>query len=110
MMQNISHSVSMIPIQYYLVFCTLLFSIGLVGVLIKRNALVIFMSIELMLNSVNLLLVAFSVYHNDPSGQIFVFFVMVVAAAEIAVGLAIVVMVFRHTHSIDINFLNKLKW
>ena len=100
----------MIPIQYYLVLCTLLFTIGLVGVLIKRNALVIFMSIELMLNSVNLLLVAFSVYHNDPAGQIFVFFVMVVAAAEIAVGLAIVVMVYRHTHSIDINFLNKLKW
>ena len=100
----------MIPIQYYLVFCTLLFSIGLVGVLIKRNVLVIFMSIELMLNSVNLLLVAFSVYHNDPAGQIFVFFVMVVAAAEIAVGLAIVVMVYRHTHSIDINFLNRLKW
>jgi NADH-quinone oxidoreductase subunit K len=90
--------------------CTLLFTIGLVGVLVKRNALVIFMSIELMLNSVNLLLVAFSVYHNDPAGQIFVFFVMVVAAAEIAVGLAIVVMVYRHTHSIDINFLNKLKW
>ena len=100
----------MIPIQYYLLLCTLLFTIGLVGVLVKRNALVIFMSIELMLNSVNLLLVAFSVYHNDPAGQIFVFFVMVVAAAEIAVGLAIVVMVYRHTHSIDINFLNKLKW
>ena len=101
---------TMIPIQYYLLLCTLLFTIGLVGVLVKRNALVIFMSIELMLNSVNLLLVAFSVYHNDPAGQIFVFFVMVVAAAEIAVGLAIVVMVYRHTHSIDINFLNKLKW
>ena len=100
----------MIPIQYYLLLCTLLFTIGLVGVLVKRNALVIFMSIELMLNSVNLLLVAFSVYHNDPAGQIFVFFVMVVAAAEIAVGLAIVVMVYRHTHSIDITFLNKLKW
>jgi NADH-quinone oxidoreductase subunit K len=109
-MQNISQTMSIIPIQYYLLLCTLLFTIGLVGVLIKRNTLVIFMSIELMLNSVNLLLVAFSVYHNDPAGQIFVFFVMVVAAAEIAVGLAIVVMVYRHTHSIDINFLNKLKW
>ena len=109
-MSEITQSISMIPIQYYLVLCTLLFTIGLTGVLIKRNALVIFMSIELMLNSVNLLLVAFSVYHNDPAGQIFVFFVMVVAAAEIAVGLAIVVMVYRHTHSIDINFLNRLKW
>jgi NADH-quinone oxidoreductase subunit K len=109
-MQDISQNISMIPIQYYLILCSLLFTIGLVGVLVKRNVLVIFMSIELMLNSVNLLLVAFSVYHNDPAGQIFVFFVMVVAAAEIAVGLAIVVMVYRHTHSIDINFLNKLKW
>jgi NADH-quinone oxidoreductase subunit K len=109
-MPNISPAISMIPIQYYLLLCTMLFTIGLIGVLVKRNALVIFMSIELMLNSVNLLLVAFSVYHNDPAGQIFVFFVMVVAAAEIAVGLAIVVMVYRHTHSIDINFLNKLKW
>lgn len=78
--------------------------------LIKRNALVIFMCIEMMLNSINLLFVAFSVYHNDPAGQIFVFFVMVVSAAEIAVGLALVVMVYRHTHSIDIDFLNKLKW
>ena len=99
-----------IPLQYYVMLCTLLFVIGVVGVLIKRNALVIFMSVEMMLNSINLLLVAFSVYHNDPAGQVFVFFVMVVAAAEVAVGLAIVVMVYRHTHSIDINFLNKLKW
>jgi NADH-quinone oxidoreductase subunit K len=109
-MQNISQAISIIPLQHYMVLCTLLFVIGLVGVLVKRNALVIFMCIEMMLNSVNLLLVAFSVYHNDPAGQIFVFFVMVVAAAEIAVGLAIVVMVYRHTHSIDTNFLNKLKW
>jgi NADH-quinone oxidoreductase subunit K len=93
-----------------MVLCSLLFVIGVAGVLIKRNALVIFMSIEIMLNSVNLLLVAFSVYFNDPAGQIFVFFVMIVAAAEVAVGLALVVMVYRHTQSIDINFLNKLKW
>jgi NADH-quinone oxidoreductase subunit K len=109
-MENISQNITMIPLQNWVILCTLLFTIGVVGVLIKRNALVIFMSIEIMLNSVNLLLVAFSVYHNDPAGQIFVFFVMVVAAAEVAVGLAIVVMVYRHTHSIDINFLNKLKW
>jgi len=105
-----TQSITSIPLQNYVLLCTLLFIIGVVGVLIKRNALVIFMSIEMMLNSINLLLVAFSVYHNDPAGQIFVFFVMVVAAAEVAVGLALVVMVFRHTHSIDINFLNKLKW
>jgi NADH-quinone oxidoreductase subunit K len=109
-MDNITQTMSMMPIQSYVFLCTLLFIIGVVGVLIKRNALVIFMSVEMMLNSINLLLVAFSVYHNDPAGQVFVFFVMVVAAAEVAVGLAIVVMVYRHTHSIDINFLNKLKW
>jgi NADH-quinone oxidoreductase subunit K len=109
-MQDISNTIAMVPIQNYVILCSLLFVIGVAGVLIKRNALVIFMSIEIMLNSINLLLVAFSVYHNDPAGQIFVFFVMIVAAAEVAVGLALVVMVYRHTHSIDINFLNKLKW
>jgi len=102
--------ISSIPIQYYLVFCSVLFSIGVVGVLIKRNALVILMSIELMINSINLLLAAFSAYSNDPSGQIFVFFIMVVAAAEVAIGLAIIVVIFRTTHSIDIDVLNKLKW
>jgi NADH-quinone oxidoreductase subunit K len=109
-MENINLTITMIPLQHYVMLCSLLFVIGVAGVLIKRNALVIFMSIEIMLNSINLLLVAFSVYHNDPAGQIFVFFVMIVAAAEVAVGLALVVMVYRHTHSIDINFLNKLKW
>jgi NADH-quinone oxidoreductase subunit K len=109
-MENMQQTISAIPINYYLVLCSLLFVIGVAGVLIKRNALVIFMSIEIMLNSINLLLVAFSVYFNDPAGQIFVFFVMIVAAAEVAVGLALVVMVYRHTHSIDIDFLNKLKW
>jgi NADH-quinone oxidoreductase subunit K len=101
--------IRIIPINYYLIFCTILFCIGVLGVLVKRNALVIFMSVEMMLNSVNLLLVAFSVYRGDPSGQIFVFFVMVVAAAEVAVGLAILVMTYRTTHSIDVNLLNRLK-
>jgi len=100
--------ISSIPIQYYLVFCSVLFSIGVVGVLIKRNALVILMSIELMINSVNLLLAAFSAYRNDPAGQIFVFFIMVVAAAEVAVGLAILVLMKRNNHSLDINLLNRL--
>ena len=109
-MENITQTITTVPLQHYLLLCSLLFVIGVAGVLIKRNALVIFMSIELMLNSINLLLVVFSVYHNDPAGQVFVFFVMIVAAAEVAVGLALVVMVYRHTHSIDINFLNKLKW
>ncbi len=101
---------STIPIDYYLVFCSILFCIGVIGVLIKRNALLILMSVELMINSINLLLAAFSAYMNDPAGQIFVFFIMVVAAAEVAIGLAIVVLIYRTTHSIDIDVLNKLKW
>jgi NADH-quinone oxidoreductase subunit K len=99
-----------IPIHYYLVFCSLLFCLGVTGVLIKRNILIILMSIELMINSINLLLAAFSAYMNDPAGQIFVFFIMVVAAAEVAIGLAIVVLIYRTTHSLDIDVLNKLKW
>ena len=103
-------TLSSVPIHFYLIFCSLLFSIGVFGVLLKRNVLVILMSIELMINSINLLLAAFSAYSNDPSGQIFVFFIMVVAAAEVAIGLSIVVLIYRTTHSIDINVLNKLKW
>ena len=80
------------------------------GVLIRRNAIVIFMSIELMLNAVNLLLVAFSAFRGDAAGQVFVFFVMALAAAEVAVGLAIIVMIYRNTNSTDINILNRLKW
>lgn len=75
----------------------------------RRNAIIIFMCVELMLNAVNLLLVAFSKLHNDPSAQIFVFFIMVVAAAEVAVGLAIIVMIYRNTRSVDIDILNRLK-
>jgi NADH-quinone oxidoreductase subunit K len=108
-MNGTEEIIKVIPLNYYLIFCTILFCIGVLGVLVKRNALVIFMSIEMMLNSVNLLLVAFSVYRGDPSGQIFVFFVMVVAAAEVAVGLAILVMTYRTTHSIDVNLLTRLK-
>lgn len=87
-----------------------LFSIGVLGVLLRRNAIIILMSIELMLNAVNLLFVAFSSYLSDTAGQVFVVFIMVVAAAEVAVGLAIMVMIYRNTHSTDINLLNKLKW
>ncbi|MCX6284090.1 MAG: NADH-quinone oxidoreductase subunit NuoK [Bacteroidetes bacterium] len=104
------NAVNSIPISYYLMFCSMLFSIGVIGVLIKRNALMILMSIELMINSINLLLAAFSAYSNDPAGQIFVFFIMVVAAAEVAIGLAIIVLIYKTTHSIDIDVLNKLKW
>ncbi|MCR6641509.1 MAG: NADH-quinone oxidoreductase subunit NuoK [Sporocytophaga sp.] len=94
----------------YLVLASILFAIGVMGVLVRRNIIIIFMSIELMLNAINLLLVAFSVFHNDASGQVFVFFIMAVAAAEITVGLAILVMIYRNTGSVDINSLNKLKW
>jgi len=99
-----------IPINYYILLSTLLFTIGVLGVLFRRNAIIIFMCIELMLNAVNLLLVAFSTFHADAAGQIFVFFIMAVAAAEVAVGLAILMMIYRNTQSTDINFLNKLKW
>lgn len=110
------------PIQYYIALASTLFCIGVVGVLTRRNAIIIFMCIELMLNAVNLLLVAFSkiqtVSENTANaavsvsgidGQIFVFFIMVVAAAEVSVGLAIIVMMYRNTHSVDVNFLNRLK-
>jgi NADH-quinone oxidoreductase subunit K len=106
-------------IEYYIFLSIALFCIGIAGVLTRRNSIIVFMCIELMLNSVNLLLVAFSKMHHlalaatNPAagveGQLFVFFIMVVAAAEVSVGLAIIVMMFRNTHSVDINFLNRLK-
>ena len=116
--------------RYYIFLSIALFVIGIVGVLTRRNAIIIFMCIELMLNAVNLLLVAFSNMHNwkviddarkaslpmtdailqtGSDGQLFVFFIMVVAAAEVSVGLAIIVMLYRNTQSVDVNFLNRLK-
>lgn len=109
-MEGLTEGFLLIPINNYLVLCSVLFSLGIIGVLTRKNALTMLMSIELMLNSVNLLLAAFSAYMNNPAGQIFVFFIMVVAAAEVAVGLSIIVVIFRTTGSIDINVLNKLKW
>jgi NADH-quinone oxidoreductase subunit K len=103
------NTVENIHINHYVLLSTVLFSIGVLGVLFRRNALIIMMSVELMLNAVNLLLVAFSNYWNDAAAQVFVFFVMVVAAAEVAVGLAILVMVYRNTKSTDIDVLSKLK-
>jgi NADH-quinone oxidoreductase subunit K len=99
-----------VPIDYYIWLSTVLFAIGVLGVLSRRNAIVVFMCIELMLNAVNLLMVAFSNYLNDATGQVFVFFIMAVAAAEVAVGLAILIMMYRNTHTTDINTLNRLKW
>ena len=99
-----------IPISYYLLLSGILFTIGVVGVLTRRNAIVIFMSIELMLNAVNLTLVAFSKQLYTLDGQVFVFFVMVVAAAEVAVGLALIVAIFRIKHTVSIDKINIMKW
>ena len=100
----------MVPIEYYLYLSATLFTIGVLGVLYRRNAIIVFMCIELMLNAVNLLMVAFSNYLNDGAGLVFVFFIMAVAAAEVAVGLAILIMMYRNTRTTDINILNRLKW
>ncbi len=98
-----------IGIQNYILLSALLFCIGVFGVLYRRNAIIMFMSIEIMLNAVNLLFVAFSTYHQDAQGQVFVFFSMAVAAAEVAVGLAILVAIYRNLTSIDIDDLKNLK-
>ena len=107
------------PINYYIYLTLILFTIGTIGVLTRKNLIIIFMCIELMLNAVNLLLVAFSKMHFGKTnnidslagtdGQIFVFFIMVVAAAEVSVGLAIIVMMYKKLNSISIDFLNRLK-
>jgi len=99
----------MVPVLYYLVLSSVLFCMGALGVLIRRNALIIFMSIELMLNAANLAFVAFSRTYEVLDGQIFVFFVMAVAAAEVAVGLALIVTIFRTRRSIDVDQMNGMK-
>jgi len=100
---------NMIPVTYYIALSAVLFTIGALGVLIRRNALIIFMSIELMLNAANLLFVAFASIYNLLDGQIFVFFIMTVAAAEVAVGLALIVAIFRTKKTIDVDQVNMLK-
>jgi NADH-quinone oxidoreductase subunit K len=99
-----------IPLSYYLGLSAILFTIGVAGVLTRRNAIVVFMCIELMLNAVNLSLVAFSSTLGDVTGQALVFFVMAVAAAEAAVGLAIVIALFRNRLTVNIDEVNILKW
>ena len=94
----------------YLAVATAIFVLGMVGVLIRRNAIVVFICIELMLNAVNLSLMAFSRYWNDPAGSMLVFFVMCVAAAEAVVGLAIVIALFRNHQHVNINDINIFKW
>jgi len=100
---------SAIPLDYYLILSAVLFTIGVVGVLVKRNPIVIFMCVELMLNAVNLTLVAFSRYSGDLSGQVMVIFVMAVAAAEVAVGLGILVSIFRARTSINVDDIHLMK-
>ena len=99
----------MIPLGWTLALSAILFTIGVIGVLVRRNALIIFMSIELMLNAANLAFVAFARHMNSLDGQVFVFFVMTVAAAEVAVGLAIIVNLFRLRESVFTDEINLLK-
>lgn len=99
----------MVPITYYLALSVVMFILGIVGVLVRRNAIVIFMSLELMYNAGNLAFVAFARYYQALNGQLFVFFVMTVAAAEVAVGLALMVAIFRTKQTIDVDQMNSLK-
>ena len=100
----------MVPITNYLVLSVILFCIGVFGVFIKRNAIVIFMCIELMLNSANLALIAFGRHLSSMDGQIFVFFVMAVAAAEAAVGLGIIIALYRNKETVNVDDINLMKW
>jgi NADH-quinone oxidoreductase subunit K len=97
------------PVASYVILSAVLFTIGALGVLIRRNAIVIFMSVELMLNAANLAFVAFSQMHQTLDGQIFVFFVITVAAAEVAIGLALIVAIFRTKHSINVDEISSLR-
>lgn len=98
-----------VSIQFYLILATVLFVIGAVGVMTRKNSIILLMCIELMLNAANLLLVAFSSYYGKSDAQIFVFFIMVVAAAEATVGLSIIVMAFRNARTVDVGDFNNLK-
>lgn len=100
----------MIGIDWYLALSAIIFTIGMIGVLVRKNAIVIFMCVELMLNAVNLSLISFSAYHGDVTGQILVFFSLAVAAAEAVIGLAIILAIFRNNISVDITKVNLLRW
>jgi len=100
----------MVPLHYYLIVSAIVFAIGVIGVLIRRNLIVILMSIELMLNAVNLTFIAFSRFLGSMEGQVVVFFVMTVAAAEAVIGLAIIISVFRHRQTLDPQEMQLLKW
>ncbi len=100
----------MVPLEHFLLLSAILFTLGVIGVVVRRNVIVIFMSIELMLNAVNLSFVAFARYLNSIDGQVFVFFTMTVAAAEAAVGLAIVIAIYRNRESTDVDEINLMKY
>jgi len=100
----------MVPLSHYLILSATLFSIGVLGVLIRRNAIVVFMCVEIMLNAVNISLIAFDRYMNQHDGQIFSFMVMCVAAAEVSVGLAIVIALFRNKPTVNLDEFNLMKW
>ncbi|MCC7430948.1 NADH-quinone oxidoreductase subunit NuoK [bacterium] len=100
----------MVPVSLYLFLSVVLFSVGVVGVLTRKNAIIIFMSIELMLNAVNLSLITFSRMHGNLDGQLLVFFVMTVAAAEVAVGLAIIIAIFKKKDTVNVDEMNLMKW
>ena len=100
----------MVPLSHYLILSAVLFVIGVTGVLVRRNVIVVFMSIEIMLNAVNISLIAFDKYMNQHDGQIFSFMVMCVAAAEVSVGLAIVISLFRNKPTVNLDEFNLMKW
>ena len=108
-METTNTFIQSVPLEYFIVLSTVLFCLGVLGVLLRKNAIVILGCVELMLNSVNLLLAAFSAYKGNGDAQILVFFIMVVAAAEVAVGLAIIAMMYRNTRSVDVSIFNKLR-
>jgi NADH-quinone oxidoreductase subunit K len=99
-----------VPLHYYLALSVALFALGVIGVIIRRNAIVVFMSIEMMLNAVNVTFIGFADYFKAVDGQMFVFFVLTVAAAEVAVGLALIVAIYRNRGSIYVDDLNILRW
>jgi NADH-quinone oxidoreductase subunit K len=100
----------MVPLHYYLILSAVVFAIGVIGVLVRRNLIVVLMSIELMLNAVNLTFIAFACFLGSMEGQVIVFFVMAVAAAEAVIGLAIIMAVFRHRQSLDPQEMQLLRW
>lgn len=109
-MEPVITAIRVVPLEHYMYLSFLLFSIGMTGALLRRNIIIVIMCLELMLNSVNLLLVAFSAYFSDPGAQVMVFFIMLVAAAEVSVGLAILVLMKRNVGGVDINQLGRMKW